>query len=69
MATVLLPVRLYTDSDVYHFTTDNRPLQDLIDNDNILAAAVDAAMAAATGSSITITQVQNEAIVFSIALG
>lgn len=36
------PVRLYTENDAYHYTVDNRPLQDLNDNDEILANAIDA---------------------------
>lgn len=33
-------VRYYTNSDVYHYTTDNRPLQDLATNDALMAAAI-----------------------------
>jgi hypothetical protein len=33
-------VRFYTNQDVYHWTVDNRPLQDLSSNDAILANAI-----------------------------
>lgn len=33
-------VRYYTDADVYHYTVDNRPLQDLASNDQILLNAI-----------------------------
>jgi hypothetical protein len=33
-------VRYYTLSDVYHYTVDNRPLQDLASNDGILLNAI-----------------------------
>lgn len=38
----LLPVRLYTANTPYHYTEDNKPLQDLQNNDQILATAIDA---------------------------
>lgn len=34
------PVRYYTDQDVYHYTVDNRPLQDLASNDAVLEEAI-----------------------------
>ena|SRR5579859_6341517 len=34
-------VRLYTNQDVYHYTIDNRPLQDLSSNDVLLQVAID----------------------------
>jgi hypothetical protein len=40
MTIELNEVRLYTDDDVYHYTVDNRPLQDLASNDEILAEAI-----------------------------
>lgn len=36
-------VRLYTELDPYIYSVDNRPLQDLLDNDTVLATAVDSA--------------------------
>lgn len=39
--TTLNTVRYYTDDDVYHYTVDNRPLQDLASNDEILATAIE----------------------------
>lgn len=37
------PVRLYTEMDPYIYSVDNRPLQDLADNTEVLATAVDSA--------------------------
>jgi hypothetical protein len=34
-------VRFYTEDDSYHYTVDNRPLQDLASNDTLLQAAID----------------------------
>jgi hypothetical protein len=34
-------VRFYTQDDVYHYTADNRPLQDLASNDTLLQEAID----------------------------
>jgi hypothetical protein len=46
MTTITLnTVRVYTNEDVYHYTVDNRPLQDLIANDNILLSAIQANIA------------------------
>ncbi len=33
----LVPIRYYTSTDVYHYTTDNRPLQDLATNIGVVA--------------------------------
>jgi hypothetical protein len=46
-------VRYYTDTDVYHYTVDNRPLQDLASNDVLLQAGLDILAAAITGTGIT----------------
>lgn len=40
-AITLNTVRYYTNQDVYHYTVDNRPLQDLASNDVILEQAVE----------------------------
>lgn len=37
-----VPVRYFTATDVFHYTVDNRPLQDLTSNDVLLQAAIDA---------------------------
>ncbi|MNK27665.1 hypothetical protein D3C87_460270 [compost metagenome] len=42
ITTELGEVRYYTEDDVYHYSVDNRPLQDLASNDGILQAAIDA---------------------------
>lgn len=41
MAVTLPPVDFFTEDDVFHYTTENRPLQDLATRDEVLAAAVD----------------------------
>ena len=41
MSTTLTTVRYYTQDDAYHYTIDNRPLQDLEANDLILKNAID----------------------------
>ena len=46
-------VRYYTNQDVYHYTIDNRPLQDLASNDVLLQAGLDILAASITGSGIT----------------
>lgn len=42
MTIQLTPVRYYSDNDVYHYTVDNRPLQDLAANDAALLAEITA---------------------------
>lgn len=44
-------VRYYTEYDEYYYTTDNRPLYDLAQRDNMLAAAIDA-LSNSTGSEL-----------------
>lgn len=46
-------VRYYTDADVYHYTVDNRPLQDLASNDVLLQSAIDILAAATSGGGVT----------------
>lgn len=49
-------VRFYNDGDVYHWTVDNRPLQDLNSNDAILANAINRAgpqLSTVTSSTVT----------------
>jgi len=42
MSTIILPeVRFHTEDDAYHYTVDNRPLEDLSSRDDVLAAAID----------------------------
>lgn len=41
MKVSLNPIRVYTEDDVYHYTSDNRPILDLKANDEILATAID----------------------------
>lgn len=59
MALTLPQVRLHTDSSPYHYTEDNKPLEDLRDRDAILAAAIDDASentqnVVATGNWVTL---------------
>ena len=42
MSINLVPIQYYTDTDVYHYTVDNRPLQNLEANDIILRNAIEA---------------------------
>ena len=43
MSNLTLPgVRVYTANDIYHYTTDNRPLIDLMSRDDALLAAINA---------------------------
>lgn len=46
-------VRFYTQDDVYHYTADNRPLQDLASNDTLLQAAIDILAAAITSGGVS----------------
>ena len=43
----LNPVRYYTADDVFHYTVDNRPLQDLAANDVLLQETIDEYLGAA----------------------
>lgn len=45
----LNPVRYYSQDDVYHYTVDNRPLQDLASNDLLLQAGLDMLNASIAG--------------------
>jgi hypothetical protein len=42
MSIILTPVRLYSNKTPYHYTEDNKPLQDLAARDEALKAAVEA---------------------------
>lgn len=42
MSTIILPeVRYHTEDDAYHYTVDNRPLEDLASRDDALASSIE----------------------------
>jgi hypothetical protein len=47
-----VPVQLYVSNDAYHYTVDNRPLQDIITNLNFLADTFDTSIASYTPQSV-----------------
>lgn len=55
MSVNLTTIRYYTADDVYHYVNDNRPLQDLEQNDIALKNAIDQI----TNSTTTVTNVGN----------
>lgn len=54
----LLPIRFYTETDAYHFTVDNRPLEDLYQNVSELIKAADAARRAGLIEAVSTTAFQ-----------